>query len=71
MNRVGRLVVSYSLNSCMRYFEFAPTKPPTPQQARLNSLKQRAEIAKQAVDAERKAQQSAKAQQRIQKLNAV
>lgn len=55
----------------MRYFEFAPTKPPTPQQARLNSLKQRAEIAKHAVDAERKAQQIAKAQQRIQKLNAV
>ena len=55
----------------MRYFEFAPTKTPTPEQARLNSLKQRAEIAKQAVDAERKAQQIAKAQQRIQKLNAV
>ena len=55
----------------MRYFEFTPNKPLTPQQARLNSLKQRAEIAKQAVDAERKAQQIAKAQQRIQKLNAV
>jgi hypothetical protein len=55
----------------MRYFEFAPTKQPTPQQARLNSLKQRAEIAKQAVAAERKAQQIARAQQRIQKLNAV
>jgi hypothetical protein len=54
----------------MRYFEFAPTKPPTAQQARLSSLKQRAEIAKQAVDAERKAQQIARAQQRIQKLNA-
>ena len=55
----------------MRYFEFAPNKPPTAQQARLNSLKQRAEIAKQAVDAERKAQQIAKAQQRIQKLNSI
>ena len=55
----------------MRYFEFATTKPPTPQQARLNSLKQRSEIAKQAVAAERKAQQIARAQQRIQKLNAV
>ena len=53
----------------MRYFEFAPIKPPTPQQARLKSLKQRAEIAKQAVSAERKAQQIARAQQRIQKLN--
>ena len=55
----------------MRYFEFAPTKPPTPQQARLTSLKQRAEIAKQAVDAERKAQQIARAQQRILKLNSI
>jgi hypothetical protein len=53
----------------MRYFEIAPTKPPTAQQARLTSLKQRAEIAKQAVDAERKAQQIARAQQRIQKIN--
>jgi len=59
------------VNTCMRYFEFAPTKPPTPQQARLRSLQQRAEIAKQAVAAERKAQQIASAQQRIQKLNAV
>lgn len=58
-----------SINICMRYFEFAPIKPPTPQQARLKSLKQRAEIAKQAVAAERKAQQIARAQQRIQKLN--
>jgi len=58
----------YSINSCMRYFEIAPAKPPTPQQARLSSLKQRAEIAKQAVDAERKAQQIAKAQQRIRQL---
>lgn len=55
----------------MRYFEFATTKPLTTQQARLNSLKQRAEIAKQAVDSERKAQQIAKAQQRIRKLNSV
>jgi hypothetical protein len=55
----------------MRYFEFAPTKPPTPQQARLRSLQQRAETAKQAVAAERKAQQIASAQQRIRKLNAV
>ena len=60
----------YLLNIGMRYFEIAPTKPPTAQQARLSSLKQRAEIAKQAVDAERKAQQIARAQQRIQKLNA-
>jgi hypothetical protein len=55
----------------MRYFEFAPTKPPTPQQARLRSLQQRAEIAKQAVDTERKAQQIAQAQKKIQRLNAI
>jgi hypothetical protein len=55
----------------MRYFEFAPTKPPTPQQARLRSLQQRAEISKQAVDTERKAQQIARAQQRILKLNSI
>jgi hypothetical protein len=55
----------------MRYFEFAPSKPPTALQARLRSLKQRAKIAKQAVDAERKAQQIARAQQRIQKLNSI
>jgi len=55
----------------MRYFEFAPTKPTTPQQARLRSLQQRAEIAKQAVAAERKAQQIASAQQRIVKLNSI
>ena len=61
----------YLINSCMRYFEFAPSKPPTPQQAKLNSLKQRADIAKQAVDAERKAQQIARAQQRIKKLNSI
>ena len=55
----------------MRYFEIAPSKPPTPQQARLKNLKQRAETAQQAVDAERKAQQIARAQQRIQKLNSI
>ena len=71
MDRVGRRSVPYSINSYMRYFELAPTKPPTPQQAKLNSLKQRAEIAKQAVDTERKAQQIARAQQRIQKLNSI
>ena len=59
------------VNTCMRYFEFAPTKPPTPQQARLKSLKQRAEIAKQAVDTERKAQQIAQAQKKIQRFNAI
>ena len=59
------------VNTCMRYFEFAPTKPPTPQQARLRSLQQRAEIAKQAVAAERKAQQIAQAQKKIQMLNAI
>ncbi len=45
----------------MRFYEFKPNKPLTPQQARINSLKHSAEIAKQAVDSERKAQQIIKA----------
>ena len=44
-------------------------KPPTPQQARINSLKRSAEIAKQAVDSERKAQQIQKAQATIKRLS--
>lgn len=54
----------------MRFYEFTtkPQKPLTPQQSRISSLKRNVEIAKQAVDAERKAQQIAKAQQRIRQL---
>jgi hypothetical protein len=53
----------------MRFYEFKPNKPLTPQQARINSLKRSAEIAKQAVDSERKAQQILKAQAAIRKLS--
>jgi len=54
----------------MRFYEFKPIKPITPQQARINSLKRSAEIAKKAVDSERKAQQIQKAQATIKKLSA-
>ena len=54
----------------MRFYEFKPIKPITPQQARIKSLKRSAEIAKQAVDSERKAQQIQKAQAKIKKLSA-
>jgi hypothetical protein len=54
----------------MRFYEFKPIKPITPQQARINSLMRSAEIAKQAVDSERKAQQIQKAQATIKKLSA-
>jgi hypothetical protein len=54
----------------MRFFEFKPLKPPTPQQARIAALKKNAEIAKQALASERKAQQIQKAQAKIKKLSA-
>ena len=54
----------------MRFFEFKPNKPLTPPQARLVSLKRNAEIAKQALDSERKAQQIQKSQATIRKLSA-
>ena len=54
----------------MRFYEFKPNKPLTPQQSRIVSLKRNAEIAKQALDSERKAQQIQKAQATIKKLSA-
>ncbi len=54
----------------MRFFEFKPNKPLTPPQARIAALKRNAEIAKQAVDSERKAQQIQKSQAKISKLSA-
>ena len=54
----------------MRFFEFKPNKPLTPQQSRIAVLKRNAEIAKQAVDSERKAQQRQKSQAAIRKLSA-
>lgn len=57
----------------MRFYEITaqPQKPLTPQQSKINSLKRNVEIAKQAVDAERKAQQISKAQKRIQYLSGI
>jgi len=54
----------------MRFFEFKSNKPLTPQQSRIAVLKRNAEIAKQAVDSERKAQQIQKSQATIRKLSA-
>ena len=53
----------------MRFYEFKPNKPITPQQSRIASLKRNAEIAKQALASERKAQQIQKAQATIKKLS--
>ncbi len=54
----------------MRYYEFKPNKPLVLKQARIVSLKRNAEIAKQALDSERKAQQIQKSQAAIRKLSA-
>ena len=54
----------------MRFYEFKPKKPLTPQQSRIDTLKRNAEIAKQALDSERKAQQIQKSQATIRKLSA-
>ncbi|WP_353428599.1 hypothetical protein NHB34_08730 [Polynucleobacter sp. MWH-UH19D] len=62
--------VKAHINNRMRFYEFKPTKPLTPSQARINSLKRNAQIAKQALDTERKAQQIQKAQAKIKKLSA-
>jgi hypothetical protein len=56
------------VNTCMRYFEFASIKPPTPQQARVRSLQQRVSSAQTALAAERKAQKLARAQAILKKL---
>jgi len=52
----------------MRISEVAPTKPLTPDQARLKALQQRAKQAQAAVAGERKRQQVATAQKQITKL---
>ena len=58
------------INIDMRFYEFKPNKPQTPQQSRIDTLKRNAEIAKQALDSERKAQQIQKSQATIRKLSA-
>jgi hypothetical protein len=55
----------------MRFFEFKPLKPLTPQQARIATLKKNAEIAKQTLAREKKAQQIQKAQATIRKNLAI
>ena len=61
------------VNTVMRYFEFSssPKKPLTPAQARIAALKRNTEVAKNALQAEKLAQQIAKAQQRIRQLSSV
>jgi hypothetical protein len=52
----------------MRFLEFSKPKLRTPDQARIDALKNQADKAKQAVSVERSRQQIAKAQKQIQKL---
>jgi hypothetical protein len=54
----------------MRFYEFT-TKPPTPQQARINQLKQQKERATTQLKTERDKQKKQKAIQAIQKNNQV
>jgi len=50
----------------MRFYEFT-TKPPTPQQAKINTLKQQKELVSTRLKTEREAQKRLKATQAIQK----
>lgn len=54
----------------MRFYEFT-TKPPTPQQARINQLKQQKERVSTQLKTEREKQKKQKATQAIQKNNQV
>ena len=51
----------------MRFYEFTIPKPPTPEQNRINSLKQRKDNAADALTAERTRQKQTKARERVQK----
>lgn len=51
----------------MRFFEFSTPKPPTPEQSRINSLKQQKERASTALTAERDRQKRTKAQANLAK----
>lgn len=53
------------INTCMRYFEIAPTAPKTPDQLRVDSLKAAKDRANDALKAERKRQTVVKAQQKL------
>jgi len=51
----------------MRFFEFQTIKPLTPEQSRINALKQQKERASTALTAERTRQKQAKARDRVTK----
>jgi hypothetical protein len=54
----------------MRFFEFKPIKPLTPQQARIAALKRNAENARMALKRERDNQKRQRANLQLQKLSA-
>ncbi len=62
-------------NDPMRFFEFAknhsvaPTKPQTPAQARIAALQRQKDTASRALQAERKRQRIARAQQSLAQAN--
>ncbi len=55
----------------MRFYEFKTNKPPTPQQARINALKQQKERASTQLKAEKDRQKKQKAVSAIQQNNQV
>jgi hypothetical protein len=55
----------------MRFYEFKTTKPLTPQQARINALKQQKERVSTQLKAEKDRQKKQKAVQAIQQNNQV
>ena len=61
---------NHNINICMRITEITNT-PATPQQSRINALKQQKERASTQLKTEREKQQRQKATQAIQKNNAV
>jgi len=54
----------------MRFFEFKPLKPLTPQQARIAALKRNVDNARNALKRERDNQKRQRAGQQLQKLSA-
>jgi hypothetical protein len=55
----------------MRFYEFKTTKPLTPQQSRINALKQQKERASTQLKAERDKQKKQKAMSAIQQNNQI
>lgn len=54
----------------MRFFEFKPLKPLTPEQSRIAALKRNADNARIALKRERDIQKKRRANQQLQKLSA-